>query len=72
MDNVNHQELNEKNPEEGQPILADDQRIIVIGASAGGFEAFKKVISGLPADFATPIFPLLVRLENIVALSPAK
>ena len=56
MDNVNHQELNEKNPEEGQPILADNQRIIVIGASAGGFEAFKQVISGLPADFAAPIF----------------
>lgn len=32
------------------------QRIIVIGASAGGFEAFKKIIGGLPAHFSTPIF----------------
>src|SRR3954471_12390389 len=32
------------------------QRIIVIGASAGGFEAFKKLIAGLPPDFSTPIF----------------
>ena len=31
-------------------------RIIVIGASAGGFEALKKIIRGLPADFNAPIF----------------
>lgn len=31
-------------------------RIIVIGASAGGFEAFKRLIAGLPPDFGTPIF----------------
>lgn len=34
----------------------DIQKIIVIGASAGGFEAFKRIIGGLPADFAVPIF----------------
>src|SRR5207253_1903907 len=33
-----------------------DSRIIVIGASTGGFEAFKKIISGLPNDFQTAIF----------------
>lgn len=32
------------------------QRIIVIGASAGGFEAFKKIVSGLPPDFNASIF----------------
>jgi two-component system chemotaxis response regulator CheB len=32
------------------------QRIIVLGASAGGFEAFKKIIQNLPADFDAPIF----------------
>jgi len=32
------------------------QRIIVIGASAGGFEAFKKIIHGLPPDFNASIF----------------
>ena len=31
-------------------------KIIVIGASTGGFEAFKKIVGGLPADFSTPIF----------------
>ena len=36
--------------------LAGDQRIIVIGASAGGFEAFKKIIQGLPEDFDASIF----------------
>ena len=32
------------------------KRIIVMGASTGGFEAFKKIISSLPADFTVPIF----------------
>jgi two-component system, chemotaxis family, protein-glutamate methylesterase/glutaminase len=32
------------------------QRIIVIGASAGGFEAFKKIIHALPPDFDASIF----------------
>lgn len=32
------------------------QRIIVIGASAGGFEAIKTIIKNLPPGFATPIF----------------
>ncbi|RFS17279.1 chemotaxis protein CheB [Emticicia sp. C21] len=33
-----------------------EQRLIVIGASSGGFEAIKKIVSNLPADFETPIF----------------
>lgn len=33
-----------------------DHRIIVIGASTGGFEAFKKIIRSLPPDFDTPVF----------------
>jgi two-component system, chemotaxis family, protein-glutamate methylesterase/glutaminase len=32
------------------------QRIIVIGASAGGFEALKILMAGLPRDFHSPIF----------------
>ena len=32
------------------------QRIIVIGASAGGFEALKKIVKELPADFNAPLF----------------
>jgi len=31
-------------------------RVIVIGASSGGFEAFKTIIKNLPADFSVPIF----------------
>ena len=31
--------------------LAGDQRIIVIGASAGGFEALKAIVKDLPANF---------------------
>lgn len=30
--------------------------IIVIGASAGGFEALKKIVAGLPPDFSASIF----------------
>ena len=36
--------------------LGADERIIVIGASAGGFEAFKKIVQELPGDFLPPIF----------------
>jgi len=36
--------------------LNKQERIIVIGASAGGFEAFKKIIKELPPDFTAPIF----------------
>lgn len=32
------------------------QRIIVIGASTGGFEAFKKIIKDLPGNFSASIF----------------
>jgi two-component system, chemotaxis family, protein-glutamate methylesterase/glutaminase len=32
------------------------ERIIVIGASAGGFEALKILMAGLPRDFVPPIF----------------
>jgi len=33
-----------------------NQRIIVIGASMGGFEALKKIVADLPSDFSSPIF----------------
>lgn len=36
--------------------INSDQRIIVIGASAGGFEVLRKIVSDLPADFEPPIF----------------
>jgi two-component system chemotaxis response regulator CheB len=32
------------------------ERIIVIGASAGGFGPLKRIINGLPPDFQSPIF----------------
>ena len=30
-------------------------RIVVIGVSAGGIEALRELVAGLPADFSTPI-----------------
>jgi two-component system chemotaxis response regulator CheB len=38
-----------------QTKLTLQERIVVIGASAGGLEALKKIIKGLPADFHSPI-----------------
>lgn len=36
--------------------MANTRNIIVIGASAGGFEAFKKLVGDLPPDFAASVF----------------
>lgn len=36
--------------------LAPDKRIIVIGASTGGLDAIKRLITDLPPDFDIPIF----------------
>jgi two-component system, chemotaxis family, protein-glutamate methylesterase/glutaminase len=33
-----------------------EKDIIVIGASAGGFEALKKIVAGLPPDFSASVF----------------
>jgi two-component system chemotaxis response regulator CheB len=35
------------------------KRAIVIGASAGGVEALKEVVAGIPADIKTPVFVVL-------------
>nr|WP_294781239.1 chemotaxis protein CheB [uncultured Flavobacterium sp.] len=39
-----------------QNILFPDDYIVVIGGSAGGFQAIKKIIKDLPKDFRPPIF----------------
>jgi two-component system, chemotaxis family, protein-glutamate methylesterase/glutaminase len=46
----------EGNKPSGNGNPAATERIIVIGASAGGFEAFKKIIQNLPADINASIF----------------
>jgi two-component system chemotaxis response regulator CheB len=40
----------------GNGNITDDQKIIVIGASSGGFEALKKIVQSLPKDFNASIF----------------
>lgn len=41
---------------DGSSKAFDEQKIIVIGASTGGFEAFKTIVKDLPANFNAPIF----------------
>src|ERR1043166_2747416 len=47
---------NEVERDTGENGVNVSQRIIVMGASTGGFEAFKKIIGDLPSNFNTPIF----------------
>lgn len=49
-------------PSRGQaeaPLPPELQRIVVMGASAGGLEAVRTLLSLLPADFAAPVFVVL-------------
>jgi two-component system, chemotaxis family, protein-glutamate methylesterase/glutaminase len=62
----------------------ESRNIIVIGASAGGFEALKKLVRGLPPDFSASMFivwhmspdvrgvlPQVLNLENTVPAAHA-
>ncbi len=62
--------LKEGSNKTGSNTLEWNQRIIVIGASAGGFEAFKKIIRALPADFQTPIFIVWHMAPDIRGILP--
>ena len=44
--------------------------IVVIGASAGGVEALKAIVSALPADFDTPIAIVLHRTPKLPLVLP--
>lgn len=35
--------------------MSEEQRIVVIGASAGGVDALRRLVRGLPADFPAPV-----------------
>ena len=50
------QNLEEGRKKEQDIGYSEHSRIIVMGGSSGGFEAFKKIIAGLPSDFSLPIF----------------
>ena len=53
-----------------QTVLKDDQKIIVIGASAGGFEAFKTIVKDLPADLNASIFIVWHMAPDIRGILP--
>jgi two-component system, chemotaxis family, protein-glutamate methylesterase/glutaminase len=40
-------------------ILSEEQRIVVIGASAGGVDALRRLVRDLPADFPAPVCVVL-------------
>jgi len=48
--------LNNREKRGGDNSVVGSQRIIVIGASSGGFEALKRIIRELPADFNASVF----------------
>ena len=67
--------MNEKNEPAGEHLKlgingVNAQRIIVVGASAGGFEAIKKFVAGLPPDFGASIFIVWHMSPNIHGILP--
>lgn len=64
--NVSKKERKETN----ENTSNENQRIIVIGASSGGFEAFKKIIRDLPPDFNIPIFIVWHMSADIPGILP--
>ena len=40
------------------------KQIVVIGASAGGIEALRELVAGLPAEFPLPIGIVFIRPRN--------
>lgn len=54
---TNHDNLTaDKAVKNSNGIIPQDYHIVVIGASAGGFEAIKQIVKDLPSDFIPPIF----------------
>ena len=50
--------------------ITSEQRIIVIGASAGGFDALKKIVQNLPPDFSASIFIVWHMSPDICGVLP--
>ena len=48
----------------------NSKNIIVIGASAGGFEALKELVSGIPADFQASIFVVWHMSPDVLGVLP--
>ena len=48
----------------------ENEKVIVIGASTGGFEVIKSIISQLPPDFVTPIFIVWHMSPDIQGIMP--
>src|SRR5262249_54017193 len=61
---------NETKKDVGTTHANEFQRIIVMGASTGGFEAFKKIIADLPADFNVPIFIVWHMSPDVLGILP--
>lgn len=53
---TNHNSLPAEKPQINSSGITQDYHIVVIGASAGGFEAIKKIVKDLPSDFRPPVF----------------
>ncbi len=64
---MSQEKVTEKEKENGR---LSQQRMIVIGASAGGFEAIKKLVAGLPADLNASLFIVWHMSPDIRSILP--
>src|SRR5215471_19243913 len=61
---------NEENQESTGRNQNNHHRIIVMGASTGGFEAFKTIVKGLPTDFDASVFIVWHMSPDIEGILP--
>ena len=62
--------LPNKEKDNGMDAANEFRHVVVMGASTGGFEAFKRIVKDLPPDFETPVFMVWHMSPDVLGVLP--